>query len=465
MIIKGASRARPKNLAQHLGRVDTNERVEVLELHSPTGSTLEAFRDWQALAAGTKGSKGLYHANIDPDARYTMTPEQWTRAVDVLEEELGLQGQPRAVVLHEKEGREHIHVVWQRTDIETMTMRSDSYNYHAHERASLRLEREFEHEFVPGKHAKRDREVQPEIPSSEVNHAESQQAQRTKVDPLVRREQVRALFEASDSGMAFKAALEDAGYVVARGDQRNFVLIDGQGEVHSLGRQLKGLPAKELRAFMADVPIAELPSASDARLIAQDRIREPEQSAAADRPPSDSELWRAALEERHRAAFADMDQRHAREVAALQESQQQRASEAFDQFAREQARPEIAERPPEPGTFERMWRSIREAVSEEARLQRANEEGRRLADVDARRETEIRIMVAGIEAAHRNEINELVMRQGRERADLSRDQRSDMKRRLRDEEQAQELRREYERREREALARDREGPERDDRAR
>lgn len=148
MIIKGASRAGPKQLSRHLGRTDTNERVAVLELHSPSGSLGEAFRDWQALAAGTKGTKGLYHANIDPDARYTMTPEQWTRAVNVLEEELGLTGQPRAVVLHEKNSREHIHVVWQRTDIDTMRLRSDSHNYQAHERASARLEKEFGHEHL-----------------------------------------------------------------------------------------------------------------------------------------------------------------------------------------------------------------------------------------------------------------------------------------------------------------------------
>jgi len=34
------------------------------------------------------------NAFSDPDVRYPMTPEQWQRAVDVLEKELGLEGQP-----------------------------------------------------------------------------------------------------------------------------------------------------------------------------------------------------------------------------------------------------------------------------------------------------------------------------------------------------------------------------------
>ena len=161
MIIKGGSRGGPGQLAAHLQRTDTNERVEVLELHAGTDDLTAAFRDWQTLSEGTRGTKGLYHVNIDPDARYDVSRDQWARAVDVLERELGLQGQPRAVVMHEKKGRQHIHVVWQRTDIETMTLRDDGFNYLAHERASQRLEREFGHEPVPGKHAKRDRNKQP----------------------------------------------------------------------------------------------------------------------------------------------------------------------------------------------------------------------------------------------------------------------------------------------------------------
>ena len=158
MIIKGASRAAPAKLAKHLEREDTNERVEMLEFRDvPLEDLDHALRHMQTLTAGTRGFKGLYHANIDPHADYPMTREQWFRAADVLEKELGLDGQPRVIVLHKKEGREHIHVVWARTDLETLTLRSDSNNYLAHERASGQLEQEFGHEHVPGRPSKRDR--------------------------------------------------------------------------------------------------------------------------------------------------------------------------------------------------------------------------------------------------------------------------------------------------------------------
>ncbi len=67
MIIKGKSRAGASQLAQHLGRADTNERIEILQLDS-AGTPAEAFRDWQTYTLATKGKLGLYHANCPPSA-------------------------------------------------------------------------------------------------------------------------------------------------------------------------------------------------------------------------------------------------------------------------------------------------------------------------------------------------------------------------------------------------------------
>ncbi len=287
MIIKGGSRAAPGQLAWHLQRLDTNDKVEILELQFPTTNLAEAFRDWQTISEGTRGTKGLYHANIDPAKDYTMTREQWQHAVDLLEKELKLEGQPRAVVMHEKLGREHIHVVWARTDIDTMTLCSDSQNYMAHERASQRLENEFGHEPVPGKHAKRDREKQPEFPRAEANQAEWQQGERTGIDPAARKDQITALKEASDNAQAFKVALEEQGYILAKGDRRDFVIVDETGSIHSLGRQVRDIKASELRAFMKSIDRETLPTAAEAKDLQQQRQQEqpPQQQPQQPEPP------------------------------------------------------------------------------------------------------------------------------------------------------------------------------------
>jgi len=315
MIIKGSSRAGPSQLARHLQRADTNERVEIIQLDSPIGSLKEAFRDWQLLCSGTRGEKGLYHANIDPDARYPMTPEQWQRAVNVLEKELGLEGQPRAVVMHEKHGRQHIHVVWQRTDIDTMTLVADSFNYKAHERASLALEREFGHEIIPGKHAKRDRDKQPELPKAEISHAEWQQGERAGIDPRAFKDAITALYRQSDNGQALQVALEENGLILARGDRRDYVIVDANGQIYSLARQIKGVTAKDLRAFMVEVDREKVPSVDEAKARQQDRARAVDNVSKPEREP-------APLPDDERARIeAALKARHEEEGRRLQERQ------------------------------------------------------------------------------------------------------------------------------------------------
>jgi hypothetical protein len=334
MIIKGGSRAAPGQLAWHLQRRDTNDRVEILELQSIAPTLGQAFRDWQTLTEGTRGTKGLYHANIDPAKDYTMTREQWQRAVEVLEKELGLEGQPRAVVMHEKYGREHIHVVWARTDIDRMVLRSDSQNYLAHERASLALEKEFGHEHVPGKHAKRDRGKQPEFPKAEANQAEWQQGERTGISPAERKDQITALKESCDSGQAFKTALEEQGYILAKGDRRDFVIVDEAGSIHSLGRQIRDMKAAELRAFMKDVDRETLPTAEEA--VALQRQRRVEQPRQAEQQPEQRQEEKQEQERKPRQHQEQPEQRE--EVRQQEETQRQDIRE--NEVQRESPKPD-----------------------------------------------------------------------------------------------------------------------------
>jgi Relaxase/Mobilisation nuclease domain len=373
MIIKGDSRGGPVQLARHLLRTDTNETVNIVQLDSPTGSLREALRDWQLISAGTRGSKGLYHANISPDARYAMTPEQWQRAVDVLEKELGFDGQPRVVVVHEKHDRQHIHVVWQRTDIDTMTLVSDSFNYVAHERASLALEQEFGHEHVPGKHAKRDRVKQPEFPKAEINHAEWQQAERAGVDAHAFKDAITSLYAHSDNGQAFQAALEGHGFVLAKGDRRNYVIVDADGQVYSLARQIKGVAEKDLRTFMADVDRESRPSVEQAKALQEERGHaleiapdhneadqptppQPSTPEPADLPPMPQPADRTI--EETAALERALRERHAEESSKLrlrQEAEYQQTARVLEGESREKL-----------GHFDALQRAARERFLREA---------------------------------------------------------------------------------------------------
>jgi hypothetical protein len=270
VIINGGSRAGAGELAAHLGRSDTNEAVEVLEIRGlPTGNLRDALRQMEGIAAGTNCRKSLYHANIDPDpGEAALTEAQQWHAIERLEQRLRLRGHPRVVVAHLKQGRSHLHVVWSRIDQSTMKAVHDGHNYRLHEAVSRELEQEFGHRRVQGAHEERAGQPRPArtLPADELR-----QAARTSVDPKALTAEITSLWHASDSGRASQAALVAAGYQLARGDRRDFVLVDRTGGVHSLARRITGIRAADVRAKLADLAAETLPSIEAARLIARAR--------------------------------------------------------------------------------------------------------------------------------------------------------------------------------------------------
>ena len=122
------------------------------------------------------------------------------QAIDRLEKELGLTGQPRAVVVHKKDGREHCHVVWSRIDLARLRTISDSHNYRKHELVARELERAFGHERVQGAHIEREGRARPKRTPS---HAEMQQGTRTGITPQAARAHITKVWQQSDTGAAF----------------------------------------------------------------------------------------------------------------------------------------------------------------------------------------------------------------------------------------------------------------------
>jgi len=469
MIIKGGSRAAPDQLARHLQRRDTNENVQILELQSQNPGLRDALRDWQTLSEGTRGTKGLYHANIDPAADYVMTMDQWRRAVEVLESELGFQGQPRLVVMHEKHDRQHIHVVWSRTDIDTMTLCPDGNNYLAHERASQALELEFGHEQVPGKHAKRDREKQPEFPRAELNQAEWQQAERSGLDARQRKEQITALHAAADNAQAFKAALEEAGYILAKGDRRDFVIVDQMGDIHSLGRQIRGVKAAELREFMKGIDRETLPTIQQAQILQEAMRQAPEHVVDGPQPAqplSADEI--KALEK----AIADRQAREAAEMRQRHEAEFNQTRDVLDRDIAERLAHRDAMQEAERARFQRenapartgldrvidamqSWWNPKQAQEREADHQRRHQE------MENRQTKEREDYAALLKQTRDLELENLTERHAQQSRDHVSRSEEDLDRHIREQELARRLQAEIEERQRQSeQERTRDGPER-----
>jgi hypothetical protein len=271
MIIKGKSRAGPQQLATHLGNAEKNERVSLVETRGTIAQDLRgALVEMDAYAVGTKCERSLYHAAISPEPPHVLTPEQRAEAIDALEAKLGLDGHARIVVMHEKLGRQHIHVVWSRIDLAKMRSVSDSHNYRKHEEVARDLERRFGHDRVQGAHHERDGVERPDRTPS---RAELQQQERTGITGTRVKEEVTAAFRASDGAEAFRAALQERGYTLARGDRRDYVILDEKGGIHSLARRIDGMKAVVLREFMAAVNPESVPSIEQAREIIDERDR------------------------------------------------------------------------------------------------------------------------------------------------------------------------------------------------
>ena len=271
MIIKGKSRAGPQQLATHLGNAEKNERVSLVETRGTIAQDLRgALVEMDAYAVGTKCERSLYHAAISPEPPHVLTPEQRAEAIDALEKRLGLDDHARVVVMHEKLGRQHIHIVWSRIDLEKMRSVSDSHNYRKHEEVARDLERRFGHDRVQGAHHERDGVERPDRTPS---RAELRQEERTGITGKMVKDEVTAAFRASDGPEAFRAALEERGYLLARGDRRDYVIIDRKGGIHSLTRRIDGIKAAELREFMAPMNPESVPNIEQAREVIAERER------------------------------------------------------------------------------------------------------------------------------------------------------------------------------------------------
>ncbi|HEY1723312.1 MAG TPA: relaxase/mobilization nuclease domain-containing protein [Magnetospirillaceae bacterium] len=270
MIIKGNAAGSVKFWSKHLLRDDTNSRAEVVEITGLMAEDLpSALKEMKAIADQSRcHGKFMYQANINPRADEHLTPEQWREAVDTLEKNLGLEGHQRIVIEHEKESRIHRHIVWNRVDVETLRVTDIGGNYYTHQRTARELEERFGLEHTQSLHGERRENGRPDRPPEQW---EQRKAAETLIDPNWLKRLVTELWEASNTGQEFKEALESKHYILAKGDRRDFCIVDGFGDVHSLARRIEGVRAKDVRERMADVDREALPTVAEASKTQEER--------------------------------------------------------------------------------------------------------------------------------------------------------------------------------------------------
>jgi hypothetical protein len=278
MIVTGCPHS-GKDLGEYLIQ-DKSDRVEQWGIRGDIPRDLiDTLSDWSSDSLGTNCTLPLYHAQFSPDR--ALSPEEWKVLLMVFENEMGFENQPRVLVMHEKNGRQHLHVVYSRMD-ENGHAISGSWNYLHHEKSAREIERTLGMEKTQGVFIDRTGKRPERTPS----HAAIQQAERLKLDLNHIKTEVRQLYQCSDNGNAFVAALESEGYKLARGDLGSHVLVDRFGGVHSLLR-LVDVKADVLRATLRDYNLQNLPSVQAAQSAQQIR----QQAASVEKQEAKIDLY------------------------------------------------------------------------------------------------------------------------------------------------------------------------------
>ncbi|MEM9878671.1 MAG: relaxase/mobilization nuclease domain-containing protein [Pseudomonadota bacterium] len=256
MILVGNQRGGARDLALHLMK-DENDHVTVHEVRGfASGNLQDALHEAYAVSRGTKCKQFLFSLSLNPPKEAEVDTATFEQTVDRAETQLGLNGQPRAIVFHEKDGRRHAHAVWSRIDIDEMKAVQLSFTKKKLQTLSrdLYLENGWK---MP--HGLAD---QSRSDPRNFTLAEWQQAKRVNKDPRDIKKAIQDAWAISDSRAGFEHALEERGYRLAQGDRRGFVAVDHNGEPYAVARQA-GVKTKDVKARLGDPK--ELPTLDDMR--------------------------------------------------------------------------------------------------------------------------------------------------------------------------------------------------------
>ncbi|MEO1347016.1 MAG: relaxase/mobilization nuclease domain-containing protein [Pseudomonadota bacterium] len=241
MILKAKERGNAPQLAKYLMSRGDNEHVELHELRGFVSDDLDsAFDEAEALAKGTKCQKHLFSMSLNPPQDQQVARHVFEAAIEKIERKLDLTDHQRAIVFHEKEGRRHAHAVWSRIDSDEMRAKNMSFFKQKLMDVSRDIYLENGWDMPKGM---LDRSMRNPL---NYSHSEWQQAKRAKQDPKLIKAAIQDAWKNSDNAEALKAALEEKGFFLAKGDRRSAVAIDVRGEAFALSKW-SGVKAKDVR--------------------------------------------------------------------------------------------------------------------------------------------------------------------------------------------------------------------------
>ncbi|MEO1243792.1 MAG: relaxase [Pseudomonadota bacterium] len=236
---------------------EENEQVTIHDIRGFASEDLKAaLNEAYAVSRGTRCKQFLFSLSLNPPAEENVRTEVFEETVARIEQKLGLTGQARALVWHEKEGRRHMHGVWSRIDVDEMKAIPLPYSKLKLMEISRELYLENGWKMPRGMMSSKERDPK------NFTLAEWQQAKRAGKDAGEIKAALQDCWAVSDNKAAYIQALKERGFVLARGNRRNFIALNQQGAPFAVAKWT-GIRTKEVRSRLG--PEAELPTIEEAR--------------------------------------------------------------------------------------------------------------------------------------------------------------------------------------------------------
>ena len=251
-----------------------------------------AFLDVEIQARGTKAEAAFFHCYTRLAPGEQLDREQWQEIARRELKTLGFAGQAYAVAFHTDRATGHTHMhmgisrIARSADGQLFALDPGLYKNKLKE-LSRTLEKQFALKEVSNVR-------EPQNRTRATGRKEFEQARRLGTGLEGIRNTIRDCWQQADSGAAFRAALDAHGLILARGDRRDFVVIDQAGGDHALSKRITDATAAQTRDRLAGIDRAQLPDVKEAK--ARQQVRAGAQKARQRAEPEAGAETRAGQE-------------------------------------------------------------------------------------------------------------------------------------------------------------------------
>ncbi|MEO1262064.1 MAG: relaxase/mobilization nuclease domain-containing protein [Bacteroidota bacterium] len=319
----------------HDKQAKTNERVEWTMTHNlPTRDPHKAMK-WMAHTAmnaerlkeenGTartgrkSGGKVVYAYSLSWHSNDNPKREEMEKAAFSSLEKLGLKDHEAVIVAHRDREHPHVHIVCNLVNPKTGKTKSMSMDFNQLSTWAQEHDKEHGRDHCPERTRNNAERYKGKAKAQFVKHNQNP-------EKLIKALQIQTLYDKTKSGEEFKQALEKEGYTIAMGSKGRITLVDQEGQVCSLGRQIKGengraLRARQIKEKLEGVDLKSLPSAKE--LSEQRQFHHEHFDRDYYAAQQEEKMFDAAIEASDAKAKAEREERQKAKEQARQEKKEE----------------------------------------------------------------------------------------------------------------------------------------------